>query len=242
MPINYRFIPQDKEKVDEAAVLELNKALDVAKNKNQNVLLLLSGGSALVLLDKIDFTNLSSKVTISPLDERYSQDQAINNMFQIMATDFYQKAKEKDCLFIDTRVKNDEAMGELAERFDKSLQVWFNTYPQGIVIATLGIGPDGHISGMMPYPEDPIRFDQMFNQKNFVTAYDAGNKNPYSQRVTTTITFLRKINVAIVYAVGESKINALEKLKTEGSLADTPARILNELKDSKVFLFTDQKV
>lgn len=242
MPINYRFIPQDKEKVNEAAILELNKALNVAKSKNQNVLLLFSGGSALVLLDKIDFKNLSSKITISVLDERYSQDQNINNMFQIMATNFYQKAKEKGCLFIDTRVKNEENMGDLAERFDKSLQVWFKTYPQGIVIATLGIGSDGHISGIMPYPEDPIRFDKIFNQKNLVTAYDAGNKNPYSQRVTTTMTFLRKINLAIVYAVGENKLNALKKIKTEGSLADTPARILNELKDSKVFLFTDQKV
>ena len=242
--IIYFYCPGQQNIALQKAIGELNQSLKEASENNQKTLLLLSGGSSLALLSGIDIDNLNQNITISPLDERYSKDPKENNMTQITETDFYKNATLKKCTFIDTKVKEGETQEELSLRFDNELKNWLSSNPQGLIITTMGIGSDGHISGIMPYPESPEKFKTMFdNQDNssFVIAYDAKEKNPYPKRVTTTMNFLRKIQTAIVYIVGESKLKALGDLKSEkGDLATTPARILKEL-DGNISVFTDLK-
>jgi hypothetical protein len=72
----------------------------------------------LSLLEKIDTENFNNKITIAPLDERYSANPGENNMAQIMATDFYQRAEAKDVGVIDTRVKE----GENSARISRALR------------------------------------------------------------------------------------------------------------------------
>jgi 6-phosphogluconolactonase/glucosamine-6-phosphate isomerase/deaminase len=207
------------------------------ENKDTEILLLLSGGSALTILGGIQ-KDLSRKTTISVLDERFAKDPRINNFSQITQTKFYSLAKNKDCGFIDTRVKNGESHSDHAERFERDLREWKSTYPNGIIVATQGIGEDGHTSGIMPFPENPELFDSLFNGKSWVISYDAGEKNPFPFRSTTTLTFLRIIDHSIVLAVGDSKKAALEKaLSSTGSISESPARIIQEMKN--VVLFTD---
>ncbi|HLL60700.1 MAG TPA: 6-phosphogluconolactonase [Candidatus Nitrosocosmicus sp.] len=224
----------DTNLVTSAAIEAINDSLQ--RNKRNSILFLVSGGSALPLLDEIKSDFLGPHITISVLDERYSEDLSINNFAQLIQTNFYQSALEKECEFIDTRPK-DETLEELAERFDASLKLWKKNNHQGVVIATQGIGPDGHTSGIMPFPEDPKAFHTLFEQEDiWVVGYDAGGKNQYPLRVTTTIPFLRnQIDEAIIYAGGGNKRAALENVFLNGQLSETPARVIKEMKHISLF-------
>lgn len=242
--IKYFYFPNQQKIALQKASEKLNESLKLANEENKKVLLLLSGGSCLDLLSGIDTKNLNKQITISPLDERYSTNPKENNMAQIANTNFYKTAILKECKFIDTRVKKRETQEELTIRFNSELNNWLNLNPKGIIVATIGIGPDDHISGIMPYPENPEKFSTMFDNgidTCLVIGYDAGGKNQYPKRITTTINMLRKINTVIVYMVGENKKKAFDSLQDKaGDLPTTPARILREIKAS-VFVFTNLK-
>lgn len=202
----------------------------------QPILFLLSSGSAFNLLKEIDTENFGKHVTIGVLDERFSTDPKINNFAQFTATDFYRRVKEKEVQFIDTRVKEEETMEELAERFEKALRTWKEKNPEGKVVITQGIGPDGHTAGIMPHPEGPEMFE---NPDTWVLGYDAGNRLQHPLRVTTTFPFFRNIvDYSVVYVKGEEKKEILEKVMAkQDSLAQIPALIIHEMKE--VILFTD---
>lgn len=232
--------PKYPGKAFDEASSKLNQVLQKALSANQSVLLLLSGGSALSLLEKIDTENFGPHLTIGPLDERYYEDPKVNNWAQITATDFYKKAQSLDCQFIDTKVQLHETQQQLADRYHTALFEWMENNPTGIIIATVGIGEDGHTAGMMPMPENPKKFMTLFNGERLAVAYDAGDKNKYPMRVTTTITFFQQINEAVVLVTGNNKKIALENLCTDdGIYAETPARILVDILGN-VSVYTDQ--
>jgi len=221
----------------------LNKVLQAAHSQNKPVLLLLSGGSAFDLLSQIDADSLTEKVTIGVLDERYSRDPKENNFAQLQETDFYTTAIAKGVQVIDTTVQGEETHEAHAKRFERALVAWKESNPEGVIVATVGIGPDGHTSGMLPFPENPSLVAQLFDDPDtLVAAYDAEGKNPFRYRSTTTNTFMKEyLDHAFVYAVGEGKRNALTRLISEnGDFATTPARVLREMKS--VDLFTDVTV
>lgn len=209
-----------KEETQKRAAEALNTVLK--QYYGQPILFLSSGGSSLELLNGL---SLGDHMTISVLDERYGNDPSINNFSKLMT-------HVRDAKFIDTRVKEGESLQELAQRFEKELRMWKEKNPSGKVIITQGVGSDGHTAGIMPYPENPELFKKLFDTPDhWVTGYDA--------RVTTTPSFLRHIvDHSLVYLVGEQKREALRKiLALEGTLWETPGRIIQEMKNVK--LFTD---
>jgi 6-phosphogluconolactonase/glucosamine-6-phosphate isomerase/deaminase len=218
----------------------LNSTLKKFHEDTKPFLLLVSGGSAFDLFPYVDLAGFSGLTTLGVLDERYSTDPKENNFTQFLQTDFYHAVKDKGAQFIDTTAQNGEAHEAHAQRFEQALSDWKATNPDGVIIATVGIGPDGHTSGVLPFPENPSLFTKLFeNPDKLVAAYDADGKNPYRYRSTTTNTFLRDyIDYAFVYAVGANKKEALTRLVAQtGDLPTTPARVLREMKD--VALFTD---
>ncbi len=218
----------------------LNSTLKELHDDNKPFLLLVSGGSAFDLFTDIDLNNFDNSATVGVLDERYSTDPTVNNMDQFMHTAFYTSLKNKNVQFIDTTVQDEETGEEHAKRYDQALSEWKEEHRDGVIVAIVGIGPDGHTSGILPFPENPSLFTKLFENPNtLVVHYDADGKNPYRYRSTTTNIFLRNyIDHSFVYAVGANKKDALTRLAAkEGSLAETPARILREMKD--VQLFTD---
>ncbi len=227
------------------ATQKLNDILVEALQTQKPILLLLAGGSSLELLEGASAENLDSRVTIAPLDERYSENPDENNMAQIMRTDFYQRAHNNGAITIDTRVRAGETQTDLADRFNLALNNWFQKNPDGVVIATVGIGSDGHVSGMMPFPESPEKFLELFvdvDETKLVVAYDAVGKDPHPLRVTTTINLLKKIHKAVVYVVGENKRESVIKFMDSAAVTSkTPAVILKEI-PAEVFLFTDLEV
>jgi 6-phosphogluconolactonase/glucosamine-6-phosphate isomerase/deaminase len=209
---------------------------DKIKNSSGPKLLLLSGGSSFAILDFIDTSLLGPETFISMSDERYSNDSKVNNFLLLKDTTFYKRTKENGCEFIDTSIYNGETIEELASRFETSLRKWLEENPKGKVFATMGMGPDGHTCGIMPYPENHILFDSQFNSANFVVGYDAKDKNEFPLRITVTIAMIKKIDEAVMYVSGENKGAHLKRvLEDAGTLAETPARIWKEIKNVEIF-------
>lgn len=221
----------------EDATAALNALLTKARSKD--VLLLLSGGSALVLLDGIDALLLGPHLTISVLDERWTYEEKDSNFAQLAETDFYTAAKTAGTQFIDPRPHEPESLHDTAQRFDLALKHWHITHREGTVIATMGIGEDGHTAGILPFPEDPDTFESLFmHTSTCVRGYTVPKeKNPHTKRMTVTITYLKRhIDHAVVYAVGEGKREALSRVEAEkGILAETPARVLQEVEDGQIY-------
>lgn len=212
------------------------------KYKQKPMLLMLSGGSAMGLLDFVDTASFGKHVTITVLDERHSKDPKVNNFAQLVETEFYRNLKEKKGIdFRDTQVQGRETLERLTERFGDYIEEWIRSYqPEADekIIITQGIGEDGHTAGIMPYPENPELFRKLFaDPKRWVAGYDAGKKNPYPLRVTVNLPFLRqKVDHSIVYIVGENKRKVLERvLAGKGTLQETPARIIHEMKNVELF-------
>lgn len=225
------FSDLDIAKVKSAAVDFLNNSL--RENSQKPMLFLSSGGSAFDLLDEIEEEAFGSHITVGVLDERYSEDLYTNNFAQLRSMPFYQKAKDKGCRLISTLVE-DRTQEQLADDFEQALKQWRKENLDGKIVITQGIGPDLHTSGVMPFPENQEVFENLFlNPEKWVVAYDASGKNPYSKRVTTTLSFLKdEVDISVVYAVGKDLTKVFEE---EGSLHQTPARIIKEMKNVKVF-------
>lgn len=217
-------------KAKEEAAKALNTILVNAKGKP--TLFLSSGGSSLVLLDLIDDANLGSHLMISMLDDRYSTDPQINGYQLIQKLPFYDRAVSAGCNFINTSVRLGEKLEEYAKRCEQSILDWKESNPNGAIVATIGIGPDGHTSGILPHPEDPARFDILFNGMRIVIGYDVAGKNPHRYRMTSTFSFMKTFDQSLTYMTGEEKREALNKVLAEtGNIADTPGRIIRELKN-----------
>ena len=214
---------------------------EFAASAGEDFLFLSSGGSSLALLEHLDADLFGPHSTIGVLDERYSNDPSINNAAQLANTTFVIHARERGAHFIDTTVHPGETIEQLAVRFEMALREWEGR-THDIIIASVGVGPDAHTSGVMPYPEDPAFFEKTFNDDaHWVAAYDARNKNPLRLRITTTLPFHRIINHPILYIVGENKRIAIEKmLAQEGTLHESPCRIWRKVSGAE--LYTDQQI
>ncbi|MBI2013845.1 MAG: 6-phosphogluconolactonase [Candidatus Colwellbacteria bacterium] len=215
------------EKLRERATAALSQFLK--ESKDIPVLLMLSGGSAMELLDDISLEYIGKNTTITMLDDRFSRELDVNNFAQFSETMFCKVAIARGTKFISTVPKESETLQGFSTRLDSELKSWVKLHPAGKIIAVIGVGPDAHTAGIMPYSEALL-------SKSWVVGYDAGEKNVYPQRATVSATFMRdKIDGGVVYVRGATKKDALNKLISEGSLNEAPARIMREMKNVKVF-------
>ena len=212
---------------------ELSTTLEHYQDKP--TLLLLSGGSALSILDYVSNVVLGPKLTITTLDERFSTDLNINNFAQIKATEFYERARGHGASEIDTSISSDDSLQETGQRFEASLQDWREKHPDGIMIATMGVGADGHTAGI--FPNQPS-FD--YESDNWVVAHElTSGANPYAKRITVTLLFLKtQVTHAIGYIISEEKRSVFDSLQNDSfSLKELPACILKEM--ASVVVITD---
>lgn len=215
--------------------------------EDKEIFLLLSGGSSMQILEYVPPEVLGSHITIAMLDERFNADPAASNFLQLKKTNFYKRVVEAGANVFNSSPMEGETIDALADRFEKILREWRRENPKenqkGVVLATFGIGEDGHLAGMMPFPEDPKKFGELFlDPSRWAIGYDAGAKNRYPLRVTTTLPFLSaNLTAGVSFVAGAEKRVALSKVLAEnGALAKTPARFLHEI--SNLILFTDQPI
>lgn len=226
----------------EDAARHLNTLLD--EYRMRDVLLLFSGGSALALLPHIDTTPLTERDTLSVIDERYTFDVKNSNMSALVTDPFWERARKQHVQVIDPRPAEGEDLLDSARRFDIALKEWHITHHDGVVIAIMGMGIDGHTAGILPHPHNPETFEELFQDiHRTVRGYHVdAKKSVHQDRMTVTNTYLlRHVNHALLYVVGNEKRAALEAtLAEDGSLHQTPARIIHALQD--VSIYTDLPV
>ncbi len=215
---------------------------EMVLNRNgKPLLVLLSGGSSLNLLEYIKEESVNGNVAFGMLDDRYSYDQNVNSNSILERSAFYLNSIERGAVFLNSVPQQFETLELYADRYEEEVKKWMMMYPDGIIRATIGIGPDGHTSGILPHPEDPEKFEKLFNSEKLIVGYDVENKNPHRYRMTSTCTLMRKFDQVLTFMSGENKHEALKKVLAEkGSLAETPGRIICELKN--VSLYTDIEV
>lgn len=224
-----------------AAAAEAGETLNQAllDNKQRPVLLMLSGGSALSLLDYVGQSGLGENLTVTMLDERFSRDPEINNFAQLQKTDFYNDALAAGASFFGTLPRDGETLAELAKRWEANLKNWAEENPGGTILATLGMGPDGHTAGIFPF-DDEKKFNALFNFGGWVVAYDADSKSKYAERLTVSLTFFKLIGLGLAFVCGPEKQEKFKLLVHNRLSPHTlPAVAWREIKDVRVF--TDLK-
>lgn len=214
---------------------DLSKKLNSVKKSGRNSLLLFSGGSAFSVLDYIGANALGNYLTICLLDERYDSGNQNNNFIQLTKTDFYRLAKKNCCHFINTSVKGGQTQKQLANYFERELKNWKRNNKKSSIFATVGMGADGHIAGIMPFPENDRLFKKLFCGKNWIASYDAKDKNPHRFRITTTITFLKLIDRVFGFICGKEKTANFNKITSPGKISELPCRALKKIKDLKIY-------
>lgn len=203
--------------------------------ERRDVLFLSSGGSALGVLDRIDDDAIGPYLTIGIFDERFDPSNKTSNYAQLRKTAFYKRAVQRGCRLIDTSTKAGQTKEELADFYENELRSWRARHPRGAIMATMGIAVDGHTAGIMPFPEDPERFHELFERERWIVSYDTGNKNPYPLRATVTFTFLRYIDLIGIYMVGAEKGPMFKTLMEGDDRAQVPGRIVKTLPRGAIY-------
>jgi len=133
---------------------------------DQEVFLLVSGGSALGVLGDINVAQLSSSVHVCVVDERFGVAKDDQNYYQLSQTDFARGFIAQGGMVCDTSLHDLNSLATAEARFGAHLQSIASQSRDGVrVITILGIGPDGHTAGIMPYPDDVETFHSLFYDK-----------------------------------------------------------------------------
>ena len=142
-----------------------------------------------------------------------------------------------DTRVISTLVDGKMTLEEARQKWDKALHNWRENNPTGVVIATIGIGEDGHLAGIFP---NELAVAEADKKEAWTVAYEVGARvNQYTKRMTVTPYFLtQEITEAIVYAVGAEKHALLTQIQSPlVGETNIPAFLLRKL--PSVQFFTD---
>src|SRR3989338_9157783 len=147
-------------KTKEEAAIKAAAALTkyFEENIHNEVLFLSCGCSGINMLNNVDPASLSKNLTVTILDSRLGVEPKDENYSQLIQTDFYNNGLNKNVKFIDpniySNVLKNIRISEVGEQFDTILKNWISNHKKAKIIASIGMGPDGHIAGMMPFPND----------------------------------------------------------------------------------------
>jgi 6-phosphogluconolactonase/glucosamine-6-phosphate isomerase/deaminase len=202
-----------------------NKAAELLANDlhalaaSRKILFLIPGGSGIDLAIKIlgRASTLKDQLVISLTDERYGPvGHADSNWASLKNRGL--KTEDWHCY----EILQGQSAVQTAIEFSNFLT---DIIKQGYaLVALLGMGADGHTSGVLPG-------SPAVNSADLVTTYKAAD----FERITTTPRFLKSLDRAYLYATGESKHQQLARLQQNLSVDEQPAMILKQAKILTVF-------
>lgn len=221
---------------DEAASDLAGRISDCLRRyESSPVLLLLSGGSALEVVDRLAVLDRMDRITVSMMDERFDPTGECGNFSRLSRTVWFGRAMAAGMQAIPTETLEGDTPESLAERFEQAIVSWLSAHPQGKIVALFGMGDDGHTAGIFP-DDDSARFEDRFEESSLVLAYHVENAACSKDRITVTFTLMRKIDHGFAYVCGEGKRPALERLR--GDIHELtnrlPAALWKELRDMTV--------
>lgn len=233
---------------------KLHESITNAKKAGKPVLLLVSGGSALELLKEgMDDSSLpeGERLTICALDDRVYNDPEINTYQRITANNSYSlisQAKAHGAKFIGTAMQEGEK-GPFAvgKRVNDEVIQWLGGHPDGEIIATIGMGPDGHTAGVFPDNTRKFMREERMTGGQIVANYYAPeivshDVNEYARRVSATRMLLKKAKgIALVVGAEKQKLLArvLSQELTDENINELPALLWRDMRELSIF--TSQK-
>jgi 6-phosphogluconolactonase/glucosamine-6-phosphate isomerase/deaminase len=212
----------------------------LALHIDRPILLLLAGGSSVKVLDYIKPEYLHDQITVTVTDERFTDDIGDNNFDTLQTTSFYNELIQVDAFCINTSVWEGDTVEGHAARFEKNIKEWMKDFPKGIIIGLYGMGADGHTAGIIPGVYQGEEFNKKFNTEDTYIAItdDKRLTADFPLRVTTTLSFMKKVQYPIFYITGQNKVDALKKaLDEKVSYEEVPARVILDMQ--KPMIFTD---
>lgn len=223
----------------ERAATNLNELLGT--HNEQDILLLLSGGSALSVLAYIDEFVLGPNVTAMMADERFSTHPDVNNFSQLRESAFYEAAQRRNVRFIETVP---DTLQDTPESFaigiEKMLHYYFKIHQRPYVLSLLGIGEDGHFASVFPNTERTL-FEQTYHtNKLYIEVHEPANEHP--NRTTITPYFIKRyVDDVLLYATTRDKCDTVLQTLIDNDVNEheLPARI--PARHPHSVLFTDCK-
>ncbi|MFT5037420.1 MAG: 6-phosphogluconolactonase/glucosamine-6-phosphate isomerase/deaminase [Candidatus Azotimanducaceae bacterium] len=212
---------------------------EALKQGHKNYLVLLSGGSALSVLDSIDNAVLGPHITFMMADERFSDDPKINNYLQFTQTELYRQVGESGAKTINSVPDPKKGSSEeTALSIEKTFEYYFKVHEDCYVLALMGIGEDGHIAGIFPKKSVGDFSQKFITNTLYISVHEKENK--HQERMTITPYFIKKhVNEIVIFASGKNKCNGiLQQLQnTDSSEHEVPALMLSRHKNAT--LYTD---
>lgn len=214
---------------------------------DQPILLLLAGGSSRKVLPYINPEYLTKHITVTVTDERFTDDMSENNFDVLQTMKFYEDLTSVDAYCINTSVvggniayeehSKQEGVKLHASQFSNHIEEWLKEFPSGIIVGLFGMGPDGHIAGIIPGIYKGDEFDAKFLGTSLVEVVEDNRSDAaHPIRVSVTMSLMKRIHYPILFLEGENKKPALEKaLNEETAYEEIPARIILDMKTPVIF-------
>lgn len=199
----------------------LDRLMEELQN-GKRVLWLVPGGSNIPLSAQVMRElpeDLTEQLTMYLTDERYGEiNHPDSNTRQLQEAGFNaKKARQVNVL------ARGLSLEETTEQYALSISTAFQA--ADVVIAQMGMGPDGHICGVLPG-------SPAVHSRKLVVGYPTETFT----RITLTPKALQDhVTAAYVYAFGEAKKEALTNLLTGKSLDEQPAQVLKSLPEAYVY-------
>ncbi len=223
------------------AGIEKAKEILYEKVDNKTALFLSGGKTPEPLYQRLATEQIIKPAAAAIVDERFGNPMHQNsNELMISQTGLFEYFSRNKIPFFSA-LQKDVSCEEAAKKYDEKIREIFFHFPHSIGIT--GIGKDGHTAGIAPNRDDfknPLFAD---SQKNlFVSCFNDAT-GYFKERITLTFAGLSLLDFIIVFAFGEEKQEALQKVFSKGSLEEIPARIYNtpQFSDKTLFI-TDQKI
>ncbi len=208
------------------AIKNIVQQLQRSLASDKPVLWLVSGGSAVAAQVTV-MQQLSQSVpdtlanlTILPVDERYGPaGHADSNSEQMRRAGF----APEPATWVDV-LGEGGTLSETLEHYETLVEDSFARAKT--VVATLGLGADGHTAGVLP--DSPAVLDS--------TATVIGYNWSDFERMTLGLAQLQQIDQAFVLAYGDTKCSALQRLHdNQDLLSSLPAKVLYDIPSVTVY-------
>jgi 6-phosphogluconolactonase/glucosamine-6-phosphate isomerase/deaminase len=208
---------------------------------DRKTVLYLSGGSMQALYEQLAREEKLLPGAVGLIDERFGEPMHLNsNEKMIKETRLLKYFTFKEVPFYSI-LQKEKSREETASSYDEKVRSLHTTYQKHVGL--IGIGPDGHISSIIPEREDFHNpwFDTD-RQHLLVSEFNDPNSH-YKERVGMTFLGLAMLDCLIILAFGDSKQPMFEMLFSDGSEESIPARFFKRPEIAKkTLLITDQQV
>ncbi|HWY79051.1 MAG TPA: 6-phosphogluconolactonase [Candidatus Sulfotelmatobacter sp.] len=203
--------------------------------------LYLSGGSMQVLYKALAKEEQIEPGAVGLIDERFGKPMhATSNEKMIKDTGFLRYLQMRNMPFYSV-LQAGKSREEAAISYDERVRSLHAIFQKNIGL--IGIGPDGHISSIIPNRPD-FHNPWFDSDRQYLLVSEFNDKNSqYKERVGMTFLGLSMLDQMLILAFGESKQKMFNKLFEEGKEEEIPARFFKRPEIAKkTLLITDQTV